>query len=92
MRYLKYLQKIHIAEFMEPMRAGKIIEILSDPNLSPGVVCFGEAEQYPVPSDLEKDEWKDAVLVGKIRDEMTAPNAINMWCVSDNLRKGAATN
>ena len=37
-------------------------------------------------------EWKDAVLVGRIRDDTTAPNAINLWCVSDNLRKGAATN
>lgn len=80
------------AEFMEPMRAEKAIEILSDAKLSPGMVCFGEAERYPVPSDLEKDEWKDMVLVGRIRDDMTAPNAINFWCVSDNLRKGAATN
>jgi len=80
------------AEFMEPMRAKRALEILSDPKLSPGVVCFGEAEQYPVPSDLEKDEWKDAVLVGRVRDDMTAPNSINLWCVSDNLRKGAATN
>ena len=48
--------------------------------------------RYPVPTDLEKDEWKDAVMVGRIRDDMTVPNAINLWCVSDNLRKGAATN
>ena len=48
--------------------------------------------RYPVPSDLERDEWKDAVLVGRVRDDMTAPNTINLWCVSDNLRKGAATN
>jgi aspartate-semialdehyde dehydrogenase len=80
------------AEFAEPMRADRAIEILSDPTLSPGVVCFAEAEQYPIPSDLEKDEWKDAVLVGRIRDDRTARNAINLWCVSDNLRKGAATN
>ena len=95
------------AEFMEPMRAQKAIEILSDPKLSPGVICVdgpaGDANalvvrrdplerRYPVASDLQKDEWKDAVLVGRIRDDMTARNAINLWCVSDNLRKGAATN
>ena len=80
------------AEFMEPMKAQRAVEILSDPKLSPGVVCFSEAEYYPVPSDLKKDEWKDAVLVGRIRDDMTVANAINLWCVSDNLRKGAATN
>ena len=80
------------AEFAKPMRAGRAIEILSDSKLSPGVVCFGEADCYPVPSDLKKDEWKDSVLAGRIRDDMTAPNTINLWCVSDNLRKGAATN
>jgi aspartate-semialdehyde dehydrogenase len=80
------------AEFFDKMRAKKAVEILSDPKASPGVVCFGEAECYPVASDLEKDEWKDAVLVGRIRDDMTAHSAINLWCVSDNLRKGAATN
>ena len=95
------------AEFVEPMRAQRAIEILSDPRKSPGVVCIDGVtddktaldtrrdyleRRYPVTEDLERDEWKDAVLVGRIRDDMTAPNAINMWCVSDNLRKGAATN
>jgi aspartate-semialdehyde dehydrogenase len=80
------------AEFMEPMHADRAIDILSDSKLSPGVVCFGDADRYPIPSDLKKDEWKDAVLVGRVRDDMTAPNTINLWCVSDNLRQGAATN
>jgi aspartate-semialdehyde dehydrogenase len=95
------------AEFFEPMRASKAVEILSDPSLSPGVTCVDGItddkqsleirrdlfeRRYPVPADLEKDEWKDAVLVGRVRDDETAPNAINMWCVSNNLRKGASTN
>ena len=85
------------AEFMEPMSADEAIGILSDPIQSPGVVCVDRVSEsleyrYPVPVDLEKDEWKDAVLVGRIRDDMTATNAINLWCVADNLRKGAATN
>jgi len=95
-------------EFTGQMRADRAIGILSDPELSPGVVCIdglaadgpdakgarGDPleRRYPVPSDLEREEWKNAVLVGRIRDDTTAPNAINMWCVSDNLRKGAATN
>ena len=95
------------AEFMEPMHADKAIEILSNKQSAPGVVCIdgintdkevisvrGDSleRSYPVPADLAKDEWRDAVLVGRIRDDMTAPNCINLWCVSDNLRKGAATN
>ena len=35
---------------------------------------------------------KDAVYVGRIRRYLSAENALNMWCVSDNLRKGAALN
>lgn len=89
------------AEFTEPMRAGRAIEILSDPELSPGVICFDESanisgipteRRYPTPCDLADDAWKNAVLVGRIRDDVTGANAINLWCVSDNLRKGAATN
>lgn len=95
------------AEFMEPMHAQKAIEILSDEKCSPGVVCIdghnsdkvateirGDSleRRYPVVADLANDKWCDSVLVGRIRDDMTAPNCINLWCVSDNLRKGAATN
>jgi aspartate-semialdehyde dehydrogenase len=44
---------------------------------------------YPMPLYA----WgKDEVFVGRIRRDFTLPNAFNFWCVSDNLRKGAATN
>lgn len=95
------------AEFTEPMHAEKAIEILSDERRAPGVICIdginsddaaanirGDVleRRYPVVADLAKEEWRDSVLVGRIRDDSTAPNCINLWCVSDNLRKGAATN
>ena len=35
---------------------------------------------------------KNAVFVGRIRRDFSTDNALNMWCVSDNLRKGAALN
>ena len=35
---------------------------------------------------------KDEVFVGRIRQDLKRPNALLFWCVSDNLRKGAATN
>jgi aspartate-semialdehyde dehydrogenase len=35
---------------------------------------------------------KDEVFVGRIRRDETQPKTVNMWIVSDNLRKGAATN
>lgn len=47
---------------------------------------------YPSQADILCDCYKDATLVGRIRDDFTQPNTINLWCVADNLRKGAATN
>jgi len=35
---------------------------------------------------------KDEVFVGRIRDDESVPNGLNLWIVSDNIRKGAATN
>ena len=37
-------------------------------------------------------EGKNEVFVGRIRKDFSNPNSINLWIVSDNLRKGAATN
>jgi len=48
-----------------------------------------EQEVYPMPIYAQD---KDDVLVGRIRRDESAPKALNMWIVGDNLRKGAATN
>ena len=57
----------------------------------PGVVVFDfpEANFYPMPLLAE---GKDEVFVGRIRRDFSQPNSLNLWIVSDNLRKGAATN
>lgn len=47
---------------------------------------------YPTPAYLNKKEYRDSVLVGRIREDKSVDNGINLWCVSDNLRKGAALN
>jgi aspartate-semialdehyde dehydrogenase len=88
------------AEFMEPMDMERALNVLSDSKLSPGVIVIDGVEKnsdmckrkYPVTRDLLKSEYKDFVLVGRIRNDTTQKNTINLWCVSDNLRKGAATN
>jgi aspartate-semialdehyde dehydrogenase len=56
-----------------------------------GVVVIDEPVQqkYPMPIDAE---GKDEVFVGRIRRDESQPNSLNLWIVSDNLRKGAATN
>lgn len=58
---------------------------------TPGVVVQDDPvnNHYPMPRYAE---GKDDVFVGRIRRDLSHPNAIDMWIVSDNLRKGAATN
>src|SRR5262245_40944291 len=58
---------------------------------SPGVVLVDDPtrQQYPMPMDAHE---KDEVFVGRLRRDESQPKTLNMWIVSDNLRKGAATN
>jgi aspartate-semialdehyde dehydrogenase len=58
---------------------------------APGVKVVDDTstQQYPMPMDAHE---KDDVFVGRLRRDESQPNTLNMWIVSDNLRKGAATN
>jgi aspartate-semialdehyde dehydrogenase len=58
---------------------------------APGVVVVDDPanQQYPMPMNAHE---KDDVFVGRLRRDESQPNTLNMWVVSDNLRKGAATN
>ncbi len=58
---------------------------------APGVIVQDDIanQQYPMPLWAHE---KDEVFVGRIRRDETQSNTLNMWIVSDNLRKGAATN
>jgi aspartate-semialdehyde dehydrogenase len=58
---------------------------------APGVILVDDVSnlKYPMPMDAHD---KDEVFVGRLRRDETQPKTLNMWIVSDNLRKGAATN
>jgi aspartate-semialdehyde dehydrogenase len=66
-------------------------EIRSILQQAPGVIVVDDPLQskYPMPKDAHE---KDEVFVGRLRRDETQPRTLNMWIVSDNLRKGAATN
>jgi len=66
----------------DPLSAAQARELLER---APGVIV------QDVPTPLEA-EGRDEVFVGRIRDDDSHPRAISLWVVSDNLRKGAATN
>jgi aspartate-semialdehyde dehydrogenase len=66
-------------------------EVRSILSKAPGIVVYDAPEKnvYPLPIDVA---GKDPVYVGRIREDESIDNGINMWVVSDNLRKGAALN
>lgn len=75
-------------EFENEFDVAEVRRILSQ---TPGVIVQDDLETntYPMPRFAE---GKDEVFVGRIRRDESQPMTMNMWVVSDNLRKGAATN
>ena len=75
-------------EFENDFDLDKIKSILHS---SPGVIVTDDpaSQLYPMPIDAHE---KDEVFVGRLRRDESQPKTLNMWIVSDNLRKGAATN
>ena len=75
-------------EFDNPVDAEEVKEILRK---SDGVLVEDDIlhNKYPMPINATN---RDEVLVGRIRNDESRENTINMWIVADNLRKGAATN
>ncbi|HWP46739.1 MAG TPA: aspartate-semialdehyde dehydrogenase [Candidatus Limnocylindrales bacterium] len=75
-------------ETEKKLTAQEVRDILSK---APGVVVYDNPKQreYPLAIDVA---GRDEVYVGRIREDKTIPNGLNMWIVADNLRKGAALN
>jgi aspartate-semialdehyde dehydrogenase len=73
-------EKIDAATARELLRAAPGVEVVDEP--VPG--------GYPTP--VTHAAGKDAVFVGRIREDLSHPRGLNLWVVSDNIRKGAALN
>ncbi|MDR2610675.1 MAG: aspartate-semialdehyde dehydrogenase, partial [Clostridiales Family XIII bacterium] len=58
---------------------------------APGLIVQDdpEANVYPLARDIS---GRDEVYVGRIRRDFSVKSGVNLWCVADNIRKGAATN
>lgn len=75
-------------EFEKDFEVAEIKEIISK---SPGLVLKDDVANFIYPMPLTAHD-KDDTFVGRIRRDETQANTMNCWVVSDNLRKGAATN
>jgi len=85
--YIGHSESVNI-ETEGHLSANEARAILSS---APGVLVYDDPGRniYPVPVDAA---GKDEVFVGRIREDESIPNGLNLWIVADNLRKGAATN
>lgn len=81
-----HAEAIHI-ETRQPIDAADVKNLLAD---APGVTLMEDREQFP--TQVGDASGKDEVFVGRVRNDITHPNGINLWVVSDNVRKGAALN
>ncbi len=85
--FVGHSESINI-EFERPLSAEEAREILDE---APGVVVIDNPHENGYQSPAEA-AGEDAVFVSRIREDKTVENGLNLWVVSDNLRKGAALN
>jgi len=76
---------VEFEEMIEPDEARRIL------SRAPGVEVLDDPENNIYPFAIDAAD-KDACFVGRIRADLSCPRALNLWIVSDNLRKGAALN
>ena len=75
-------------EFENDFDLAEVSQLLAS---SPGIVLKNDNDNFIYPMPLTAHD-KDETFVGRLRRDETQPNTLNCWIVSDNLRKGAATN
>jgi aspartate-semialdehyde dehydrogenase len=59
---------------------------------APGIVLFDERKDGGYPTAVTEASGQDPVYIGRIREDISHPNGLNLWVVADNVRKGAALN
>ena len=81
-------EAVHM-ELKKPLSAEQAREILAQ---APGIEILDRHEDGGYPTAVSEAEGADPVYIGRIREDISHPMGLNMWVVSDNLRKGAALN
>jgi aspartate-semialdehyde dehydrogenase len=79
-------EAIHI-ETRAPIDAEEVKTLLAN---TQGITLKADREEFP--TQVGDASGKDDVFVGRVRNDISHPNGINMWVVADNVRKGAALN
>ncbi len=86
--FFGHSEAVHI-ETKQKISAASVRELLES---APGVTVIDERVDGGYPTAVTESSGHDAVYVGRIREDISHPNGINLWIVGDNVRKGAALN
>ncbi|CAA0118416.1 Aspartate-semialdehyde dehydrogenase 2 [Halioglobus japonicus] len=86
--FFGHSEAVHI-ETVDKISAAQARALLE---AAPGVTVVDEHVDGGYPTAVTESAGKDAVFVGRIREDLSHPRGLNMWIVSDNVRKGAALN
>jgi len=86
--YFGHSEAVHI-ETRTKVTAGEVQKLL---NSAAGVVLLDGHETGAYPTAATEADGNDAVFVGRVREDPSHPRGIDLWVVSDNVRKGAALN
>lgn len=81
-------EALHV-EFKAPLTVAQARKIL---RTAPGVVVVDDPKKMKYPTVISHAVGNDEVYVGRIRQDISHPNGLDLWVVADNIRKGAATN
>lgn len=81
-------EAVHL-ELERPLSAESARELLSQ---APGIAVIDQHEDGGYPTAVTESAGSDEVFVGRIREDISCENGLNLWVVSDNVRKGAALN
>lgn len=84
--YCGHSAAVHL-ETKEKISVPDVLSLLSQAN---GIQIADSIQAYPTP--VSEAAGNDAVFIGRIRQDISHPNGLNLWVVADNLRKGAALN
>ena len=86
--FFGHSEAVHL-ETREKLSVDSARRLLAD---APGVVVVDEPGQQSYPTSVTDSAGQDPVFVGRIREDISHPRGLDLWVVSDNVRKGAALN
>ncbi len=86
--FFGHSEAVHI-ETVDKLTSEEAVRLLEN---APGVTVMDRREDGGYPTAVTDSAGKDPVFVGRIREDISHPRGLDMWIVSDNVRKGAALN